>query len=75
MPLIPVQQAPVIKDKSAAHGNLDIPFVESSLAGKSFMVRAPTVWNQIPPGIRNSRKIETFKKDLKKWVKANIEIS
>ena len=60
--------------RSAAQGNLRVPPVESSLAGKSFMVRSASVWNTVPPDIRSIKTIHTFKKKLKQWVKLNIEI-
>ena len=60
--------------RSAVQGNLRVPAVESSLAGKSFMVRSASVWNTVPPDIRNIRTIHTFKKRLKEWTKLNIEI-
>ena len=63
------------RTRSAAQGNLDIPVVQTSVASKSFMVRGPLVWNQIPPQIRNCKKLEIFKKELKEWIRVNIEIT
>ena len=65
----------VSRTRSAAHGNLHVPAVSSAVASKSFMVRAPVIWNQIPPDIRKCEKLENFKKKLKHWVRTNIEIS
>ena len=60
--------------RSARQGNLRVPVVESSLAGKSFLVRSATVWNSIPPDIRSSKSIQVFKGKLKQWTKLNIEL-
>ena len=60
--------------RSARQGNLRVPVVESSLAGKSFLVRSATVWNSIPPDIRSSKSIQVFKRKLKQWTKLNIEL-
>ena len=63
------------RTRSAAQGNLDIPVVQTSVASKSFKVRGPLVWNQIPPEIRSCRSRETFKKKLKEWIRVNIELT
>ena len=60
--------------RSSAQGNLLVPNVESALARKSFMVRATTSWNMIPPDMKNIQKLSKFKQELKKWTKANIEL-
>ena len=60
--------------RSGAQGNLQVPFVESDLAGKSFMVRSASTWNLIPPDIRNVKKLHGFKKKLKQWIKSNVEL-
>jgi hypothetical protein len=58
----------------AARGNLRVPLVDSGLASKSFIVRSIAIWNSVPPDIRNSKTIHTFKKELKQWIKFNIEM-
>ena len=63
------------KTRSSAQGNLRVPVVERSLASKSFMVRSAVIWNQIPPDIRNCKTLGVFKKNLKQWIKVNVEIS
>ena len=50
------------------------PVVEKSVTRNSFMVRSASTWNQIPPDIRNIEKLETFKGNLKTWIRKNINI-
>ena len=52
-----------------------VPGAVTSVASKSFMVRATIVWNQIQTEIRQSQSVETFKRKLKQWVKINVEVS
>ena len=63
------------RTRSGAQGNLDIPVFRTSVASKSFMVRGPLVWNQIPPQIRNCNELGTFKRRLRDWIRVNIEIT
>ena len=63
------------RTRSSAHGNLVVPVAVTSVASKSFMIRATIVWNQIPTEIRQSQSVETFKRKLKQWVKINVEVS
>ena len=58
--------------RSAVEGTLRVPQFERSVSGKSFMVRAALMWNTIPPSLRAMK--QTFKKNLKHWIKQNIEI-
>ena len=60
--------------RSASEGTLRVPIVEKSLSSKSFMVRSATMWNTVPTSIRSIKKFESFKRKLKQWTKANIEI-
>ena len=62
------------RTRTSDQGNLRLPVVEYSLSRKSFMVRSASVWNSIPPEIRNINTIGTFKKKLKEWTKFNIEL-
>ena len=61
--------------RSALEGTLRVPAVESDLAQKSFMVRSAVMWNQIPADLKSNQKLESFKKHLKQWTKANVEIN
>ena len=61
--------------RSALEGTLRVPAVESDLAQKSFMVRSAVMWNQIPADLRSNQKLESFKKHLKQWTKANVVIN
>ena len=63
------------RTRTADQGNFMIPVVEFSLSRKSFMVRSASVWNSIPPDIRNSNTIGTLKKKLKEWTKLNIDLN
>ena len=60
--------------RSAVDGTLRVPQVERSVSGKSFMVRAAVMWNTIPPNLSTIKQQQTFKKNLKIWIKQNIEI-
>ena len=62
------------KTRSATHGTLVISVAEKTITRKSFMSRAALTWNAIPADIRNKQKLTTFKKELKTWVKVNIDI-
>ena len=59
--------------RSGRDGNLALPPVNSTLARKSFLVRAPAVWNSIPSDIRNTGSIESFKKNLRQWIISNVD--
>ena len=63
------------RTRSSAQGNLLVPVVEKSFSSKSFMVRSAVIWNQIPAEIRSCKSLETFKRNLKQWIKANVEIT
>ena len=53
-------------------GNINIPVTNLSLAMKSFCFRASDGWNDLPQSLRNSPKLQHFKKKLKTWTKDNI---
>ena len=40
----------------------------------SFVPSSIEIWNNLPCDLRNSEKLEVFKKNLKKWIRSNIEI-
>ena len=44
------------------------------LTERSFMTRATVCFNQLPASLRQTQKIEAFKKKLKAWVQENIRI-
>ena len=60
--------------RSAEEGTLRVPIVERDLSSKSFLVRSAGMWNRVPPDIRNSQNLETFKRKLKGWTRENVEI-
>jgi hypothetical protein len=53
-------------------GRIIIPNTDLGLAKKSFTFRGALQWNILPMSLRNTFKIGTFKKDLRKWVQVNI---
>ena len=62
------------RTRSANIGNLKIPVTTTALAAKSFMVRAPNFWNETPPEIRACESLNTFKKNLKKFIILKVPI-
>ena len=57
-----------------ADGYLKIPETKKALAKKGMMVRGPTMWNAMPRSLRIfTGSIFSFKKELKKWIKINVE--
>ena len=48
---------------------VQIPPTRLQLTMNSFLARASTDWNLLPPHIRNMKSLPTFKKSLKKWIK------
>ena len=57
-----------------ADGYLQVPGTETALAKKGMMVRGPTLWNTMPKSLRAFHGSQlSFKKDLKKWIKANVD--
>ena len=67
-------QCPAVA-RTAAQGTLRVPLADKSVESKSFMVRSAVVWNKIPADIRNCKTLGVFKKNLKQWIKVNVEIS
>ena len=58
----------------AVDGYLQIPDTKKALAKKGMMVRGPTLWNSMPRNLRVfTGSLFKFKKELKKWIKDNIE--
>jgi len=50
---------------SANNNLLSVPRVRTTFASRGFSVAAPTVWNSLPSGIRNSSSTHTFRRLLK----------
>ena len=51
---------------------LNIPVCKSKLANRSFSFAAPSVWNALPPHIRNCSSLAEFKKLLKTFYYAEV---
>ena len=49
-----------------------VPNQDLTLTKNSFSFRASDQWNQLPIQLRKEVKIGTFKKDVKKWIIANV---
>ena len=49
-----------------------VPNQDLTLTRNSFSFRASDQWNQLPIQLRKEVKIGTFKKDVKKWIIANV---
>ena len=41
----------------------------------SFRWRSAELYNEIPLEIRNNSRLETFKKEIKSWIKTNVSIN
>ena len=64
----------ITSTRSGQHGNLAITAHGTSLGRNSFFVRALQMWNSTPQELRKEKSLQTFKRKLKKWIRANIEI-
>ena len=60
--------------RSGKEGTLAIPWMNSVLGGKSFLVRGPVTWNMIPVDIRNHKSIKQFKSKLRAWIMHNVDL-
>jgi hypothetical protein len=57
-----------------ADGFLQIPETKKALAKKGMMVRGPTLWIAMPRNLRVfTGSLAKSKKELKKWIKMNVE--
>ena len=45
-----------------------------SLSRGSFFYQGSRIWNLLPPHVRNSNKLETFKPSCRKWILQHIKI-
>ena len=68
----PEYLAEFLKDENR-NGSIVVPNQRLTVTQKSFVFRGSTLWNQLPPRIRNSAKIGSFKKSVKQWITSNIE--
>ena len=53
-------------------GNIIVDNSKLGLYQKSFVPRTSKIWNQLPQDWRETKKIQSFKRDLKKWVFDNV---
>jgi len=54
--------------RSAWKGDLVVPRTRLKLGERAFRVAAPWLWNELPPDIRKSSTLATFKKHLKTFL-------
>jgi len=52
----------------ASKGDLAVPRTRLKLGERAFKVAAPRLWNELPPDIRKSSSLATFKKHLKTFL-------
>ena len=56
-------------------GNIRVPRSKTSMSKKSLRVRGAEQWNLLPPELKGFvGDITKFKKELKIWVKNNVEM-
>ncbi len=61
--------------RSETHENLVIPKAKTELFKQRLQYSGPKLWNLLPPPLRNSETLATFKKDFKKWYRFHIKCS
>ena len=54
--------------RNASQGNLYLPSFKTVTGQRSFSFRAVTIWNTIPPSIRNSQSVHSFKVNLRGYL-------
>ena len=59
-------------NKENIYGRIIIPNCGLALATKSFSYRGARQWNLLPGSIRRATKISIFKKELRRWIQANV---
>ena len=59
-------------NKENIYGRIIIPNCGLGLATKSFSYRGARQWNLLPASIRRATKISIFKKELRRWIQANV---
>jgi len=62
---------PVIGDRNGQWGDLVVPRTRLKLSEPAFRVAALRLWNELPPDIRKSSTLATFKKHLKTFLFCN----
>ena len=60
----------LIKDNR--NGSIVVPNTGLTLAKKSFTFRGSANWNDLPPEVRSSAKVGSFKTGAKKWIVENV---
>ena len=53
-------------------GNIVVQNTRLGLYKKSFIPRGSTLWNGLPKELRKTKKIGSFKKELRRWIMDNI---
>ena len=59
-------------NKDSRTGRICIPKINLTLVMESFMYRGATLWNSLPSDIRRIKKIRSFKKEIRTWIKMNM---
>ena len=54
-------------------GKIIVPQTTLTLAKRSFCFRGAEAWNIVPEEIRSLEKIDSFKRELKKWTLTNVD--
>ena len=54
--------------RSASKGDLAVPRTRLKIGERAFRVAAPRLWNELPPDVRKSSTLATFKKHLKTFL-------
>ena len=54
-------------------GRIIVQNTRLTLARKSFKIRGACDWNALPASIRSISKVGLFKKEVKKWIKQNVQ--
>ena len=63
------------RTRNASVGNIQVQRSKTSMSRKSMRIRGVEQWNLLPPEIKGFvGEIQKFKKELKTWVKANVEM-
>ena len=52
--------------------NIIVGNTRLTLRQRSFMHRGPCEWNKLPATIRDVNSLNTFKREVKSWVKENV---
>ena len=66
--LHPLSEISHFNTRSASDGNLYPPIFKTSMGQRSFTFSATKVWNMIPPSIRRSETLPSFKSRLRNYL-------